>query len=121
MKEVRVDEGEDVDVFFRYKRRVSGSTSTTPLDLSGASAIELIVKNSLADDDVTEDKFTYSVASGDIIVTDDGVGGSSYSEIKVKVKGVDQTPPGNYYFKTKVTKASRTETIDKGIWRIENT
>jgi hypothetical protein len=121
MREIKIDEGEDLDVFLRYKRRVPGGNDTTAFSLVGVGAISLVVKPTLAGDDVANDLFTYTMAAGDIIVTNDGSGGAEFSEIKVKTKGVDQLVPGNYYYKVKVTINGRTETIDKGIWRVENT
>lgn len=120
MVNIRVDEGEDEDVYIRLKRRLPGGT-TTPIVLTGVSEIALVVKNKLADADGSA-KFTYKMTTADIVVASDGSGvGAAYSEILIKTKAVDQTPPGNYYHHLDITKAARKETVDKGIWTIENT
>lgn len=117
--QIRVDEGEDVDLTFRLKRRLPGG-GTDPLIITGATEIQLVVKEKLADADASA-KFTYKKTTNDITVTSDGsLPGAEYAEIVVKTKGVDQTPPGHYYFHLDVTKGGRREVIDKDVWTIEN-
>src|SRR5580765_4062251 len=116
---IRVDEGEDAPITLFFKRRAADGT-TVPLDLSGISALDLIVKTKLADPDNTP-KFVYHLGSEIVVVTDGTQVGAKSSSITVNIAGSDQTPPANYYFKVVKTKSGKKETIAKGVWTVENT
>jgi hypothetical protein len=120
MVDFKIDEEEDVDVSLRLSRRTpSGDLEAIPL-APNLTEITIIVKVDPDDTDVSP-KFDYKMSAGEVSVTNDGtIAGSEFSQILIHVAGADQTPAGYYYYKCEVTRAGKTETVDKGWWHIEN-
>ena len=120
MVDFKVDELEDVDLKLRLSRRTP-TGDLEPVVLSpNLTEIAVIVKVD-PDDLDTSPKFDYKLSAAEVVVDNDGTGvGATYSQITIKVAAADQTPAGYYYYHTEVTRAGKTETVDKGWWHIEN-
>jgi len=120
MVDFRLDENEDADISLRLSRRTpDGNLESIPL-APNLTEIAIIVKNDPDDLDSTP-KFDYKLSAGEIAVTNDGtIAGAEFSQILIHAVAVDQTPFGSYYYHCEVTRAGKTETVDKGWWHIEN-
>lgn len=88
---IEVFEGDDKLITVRLRRRDPDGT-LNPLDLSGNTAITFTVK---ADPKDTTVLFDYTLADGEIVVTDDGSGAADeYSELTIQFLGTDTSGRG---------------------------
>lgn len=120
MPDIHVFENNAPLITIRLKKD-NGDGTTSPYLLTGAPAIDFYAKNRKADTDANA-KFHLSTAASDITITNDGSGpGAKYSEMTMRCKSTDLTPPGSYPFHLDVTKAAHPETVMANNFIIENT
>ncbi len=105
---------------FQIRQRQSTGT-LAPYSLAGNTEITFIAKPNPNLADNQTGAFSYTKTAGAIVVIADGTAvGAKYSEITVQMAAADTATPRNLYYRIKVTKSARVDTVKKGFLEIEN-
>lgn len=117
---IKISEGDAPLLTFQIKQRQSDS-SLVPYPLGGVTEIAFVAKPdpNLADNGTG--CFSYTKTAAEIVITADGSAvGAKYSEITVQFAAANTTTPRNLYYRIKVTKSGRIDTVKTGFLEIAN-
>jgi hypothetical protein len=96
---------------------------TLPYTLEGAPTIEFYVKDDPSATDPTAnagDGTPFKQTTGLTIVADGTAPGATYSELNVQLAAGNVPLPKTRYYRLDVIKASKRETVKKGLFKVEN-
>lgn len=111
--DVRVRQGDDALLTFTLTRRRFKAKG--PYPLTGVTAAEFIVKASKETADADAD-FVYTLADGAIELVDEAAG-----QLSVQMDGPDIADAGKRWYKLRVVKDGRGETVAFGALIVEDT